>query len=159
MNIVVGVSDMQVSNDPKAAIITYSLGSCIGLTIYDNVARVGGIAHYMLPDSTIDTAKAKDNPYMFANTCIPLLFKSAYKLGAKKQRLRVLMVGGSKIMDQNGFFNIGNRNYMAARKMLWKNNVVVDYENVGGSVNRTIKLFVKSGQVKLKVSGGSEFEI
>ena len=86
MNIVVGVSDMKVNNDPKATIITYSLGSCIGIAVHDPVVKVGGILHFMLPESNLDPIKAKTNPFMFCDTGIPILFKSAYELGAKKQR-------------------------------------------------------------------------
>ena len=159
MNIIVGVSDMKVSNDVTSLITTYSLGSCIGIAIYDPVAHVGGIAHYMLPESELDPAKAEKNPYMFADTCIPLLFKSAYKLGAKKQRMRVVMAGGAQILDQKGFFNIGKRNHMAARKIFWKNKVMVDHEEVGGNVNRTVRLAVKNGKIWLKISGNGEIEV
>jgi len=159
MNMIVGVSDMKVSNDPNSVLITYSLGSCIGLAVYDSVARVGGILHLMLPESGIDTAKAQKNPYMFADTGIPTLFKSAYKLGAKKQRMKTIVVGGAQVLDQKGFFNIGKRNHLAVKKMLWKNNVIIDHEDVGGNVNRTLKLAVKNGQTWLKTSGKGEFEI
>ncbi len=159
VNLVVGVSDMKVSNDPESILITYSLGSCIGIAVYDSVVRVGGLLHFMLPDSTLDPSKAQKNPNMFADSGIPNLFKSAYKLGAKKQRMRVVVVGGSQVLDQKGFFNIGKRNYMAARKMFWKNNVMIDYENVGGSVNRTIKLALKDGTGWLKISGQGVIEI
>ena len=59
MEIVVGVGDMKVSNDPEIVLATYSLGSCIGLTIFDPLSKVGGILHYMLPESKIDSVKAK----------------------------------------------------------------------------------------------------
>ena len=150
---------MKVSGDPDSMIITYSLGSCIGMAIYDPVARIGGILHFMLPESSLDQAKAQKNPYMFADTGIPYLFKTAYGLGAKKQRMKVIVVGGAEILDQKGFFNIGKRNYMAAKKMLWKNNVIIDFEDVGGTVNRTVKLAVKNGQTWLKISGKGEIEI
>jgi len=159
MNLIVGVSDMKVSNDPDASIITYSLGSCIGIAIYDPVVHVGGIAHYMLPDSRIDPEKAKKNPYMFADTCIPSLFKASYKLGAKKQRLRVVMAGGAQILDQKGLFNIGKRNYMVAKKIFWKNKVMVDYEEIGGNCNRTVKLVVENGKIILKISGKGEIVV
>ena len=113
----------------------------------------------MLPESSLDQAKAQKNPFMFADTGIPLLFKEAYKLGAKKQRMRVIVVGGSQVLDQKGFFNIGKRNCMAVRKMFWKNNVMIDFEEVGGFSHRTIKLVVKSGQVLLRTSGTGEREI
>jgi chemotaxis protein CheD len=159
MNLIVGVSDMKISNDPDASIVTYSLGSCIGIAIYDPVVHVGGIAHYMLPDSGLDPEKARKNPYMFADTCIPRLFKSSYQLGAKKQRLRVVVAGGAQIMDQKGLFNIGKRNYMVAKKMFWRNKVIVDYEEVGGNSNRTVKLLISSGKIILKISGRGEVVI
>ncbi|MBW1768768.1 MAG: chemotaxis protein CheD [Deltaproteobacteria bacterium] len=159
MNLIVGVSDLKVSDDSESVLITYSLGSCIGVTVYDPLARVGGMLHFMLPDSDLDPAKAQKNPCMFADTGIPSLFKEAYKLGAKKQRMKVIVVGGSQVLDQKGFFNIGKRNCMAVRKLFWKNNVMIDYEDVGGSSNRTLKLAVKDGRTWLKVSSQGEREI
>ena len=159
MNIIVGVSDMKVSNEAESTIVTYSLGSCIGVAIYDPVARVGGLLHFMLPESSLDSAKAQKNPCMFADTGIPTLFKSAYQLGAKKQRMKVVVAGGSQVLDQKGFFNIGKRNYMALKKIFWKNNVLIDYENVGGNSNRTVKLTVKDGSIWMKVSGKGVIEI
>ena len=153
MNLIVGVGDMKVSNDPESVLVTYSLGSCIGLSIYDPAVKVGGLLHYMLPDSSLDGQKAKKNPYMFGDTGIPLLFKETYKFGAKKNRLKIVVVGGSQILDQKGLFNIGKRNHTVLRKMFWKNNAMIDFEDVGGSVNRTLKLEIKTGQAWLKVSG------
>jgi len=153
VNIIIGVSDMKVSNNPRDTLITYSLGSCVGVIIYDPTVKVGGLLHFMLPESELDKDKAQKNPYMFADTGIPSLFKQSYKLGAVKQRMRVVVVGGAQVLDQKGFFNIGKRNYMAVRKIFWKNKVMVDYEDIGGSVNRTVKLDIGSGDVWLKVSG------
>ena len=159
MNVIVGVGDMKVSNNPEVVLATYSLGSCIGVAIYDPMAKVGGLLHYMLPESSLDAVKASKNPYMFGDSGIPLLFKESYKLGAKKNRLKVMVLGGAQILDQNGLFNIGKRNHTVVRKMFWKNNVMVDYEAVGGVVNRTIKLAVHNGDAWLKVSGESARQI
>ena len=153
MDVVVGVGDMKVSNNPEDILVTYSLSSCIGLAIYDPIVKVGGILHYMLPESSLDGRKAEKNPYMFGDTGILLLFKEAYKLGAKKGRLKILVVGGSQILDQKGLFNIGKRNYTILRKMFWKNNVMTDFEDVGGNSNRTLKLEIQTGQAWLKISG------
>lgn len=153
MNIVVGVADMKVSNDPEAVLATYSLGSCIGVAVYDASAKVAGLLHYMLPESNLDKEKARRNPYMFGDTGIPSLFKAAYQLGAKKNRLKVIVVGGAQILDQKGLFNIGKRNHTLLRKMFWRNNVMVDFEETGGSVNRTLKISVSDGSTWLKVSG------
>lgn len=159
MNLIVGVGDMKVSNKPGAVLATYSLGSCIGVGIYDPVAKVAGLLHYMLPESSLDAAKAKKNPYMFGDSGIPMLFKESYKLGAKKNRLKVMVLGGAQILDQNGMFNIGKRNHTVLRKMFWKNNVMIDFEASGGVVNRTIKLSVENGDAWLKVSGEKEKKI
>ncbi|MFW6148015.1 MAG: chemotaxis protein CheD [Thermodesulfobacteriota bacterium] len=153
MEVVVGVGDMEVSNDPEVVLATYSLGSCIGLSIYDPIAKAGGMLHYMLPESSLDRAKSTKNPYMFGDTGIPLLFKGVYQLGGQKGRMKVKAVGGSQILDQDGLFNIGKRNYLLLRKIFWKNNVLIDFEDIGGNVNRTLKLEIGSGQTFLKVSG------
>lgn len=155
MKLIVGVSDMKVSNDPNATLITYSLGSCIGVVIFDPVAKAGGLLHYMLPESSLDENKAKNNPYMFADTGIPNLFKATYALGAKKQRMKIAVMGGSQVLDQKGFFNIGKRNHTALRKMFFKNNVIISYEDVGGNVNRTVRLEMSTGDMYNKVSGGN----
>jgi chemotaxis protein CheD len=153
VKIIVGVSDMKTSNDPEATLITYSLGSCIGIAIYDPVVKVGGLLHYMLPESSLDKEKARKNPFMFADSGIPYLFKSTYQLGAKKQHMIAAVVGGAQILDQKGFFNIGKRNHMAVRKIFWKNKVMTNFEDVGGNVNRTIRLELATGEMYLKVSG------
>ena len=152
MNIVVGVSDMKVSKDPESVLVTHSLGSCIGVAIYDPTVRAGGLLHFMLPDSALDPVKAERNPCMFADTGIPCLFKSVYKLGGKKQRMKVIVAGGAKVNNTEDFFNIGKRNFMAVRKIFWKNNVFADYQYVGGSSNRTMRLSIKDGRAWLKVS-------
>jgi len=159
VKLIVGVSDMKVSNDPVATLVTYSLGSCIGVAIYDPVVKVGGLLHYMLPASDIDAEKARRNPFMFADTGIPALFKSTYAFGAKKQRMRVIIVGGAQVLDQKGFFNIGKRNHMALRKIFFKNNVMVDHEDIGGNVNRTVRLEIKTGDTYIKTSGKGEMQV
>lgn len=159
MNLVVGVSDMKASNDSKETLITYSLGSCIGIAVYDPIAKAGGLLHFMLPESTLDQDKAAVRPFMFADTGIPKLFKAVYELGGEKRRMRVIVVGGSQVLDQNGFFNIGKRNVIAVRKIFHRNNVMIDYQDTGGNGNRTIRLDIHSGRTNIKVSGAGEVTI
>lgn len=156
MKLIVGVADMKVSNDPSSELVTYSLGSCIGIAIYDAAARVGGMLHFMLPESGLDKDKAQQKPFMFADTGIPRLFKAAYELGAAKSRLRVVVTGGSQVLDQQGFFNIGQRNQMAVQRIFDRNNVGVDFSDLGGNANRTLRLAIRDGQTGLKVSGRGE---
>jgi chemotaxis protein CheD len=147
---------MGISQDQEGSLITYSLGSCIGVAIYDPVARIGGLLHYMLPESNLDPQKALKKPFMFADTGIPILFKEAYRYGAVKNRLIVKVAGGAQILDDSGFFNIGKRNYMAMRKLLWKNNILIKAEDVGGQVSRTVRLEMSTGEVWIKYSGEEE---
>lgn len=152
--ITVGVGDLAVSNQKGYEIVTHSLGSCIGVLVHDSAAGVGGLLHLMLPESNLNPERAKQQPAVFADTGLPLLFKSAYNLGAKKGRMRVVVVGGSQLLDQSGRFNIGQRNYAAVRKIFWRNNVLIDVEDVGGQVNRTVGLEVSTGRIWLKVNSG-----
>jgi chemotaxis protein CheD len=157
--IVVGIGDCQVSKDPESVIVTYALGSCIGLMIHDPVAGVGGLLHFMLPESSLDLAKAEKNPFMFADTGIPALFRSAYQLGADKRRLVVSVAGGAQMMDTQGAFNIGKRNVLMMRKILWKAGVMVHAEEVGGMTSRTIRLDIGTGKVLLREAGRPEQEM
>jgi chemotaxis protein CheD len=158
-SLVVGVGDCRLSNDPDSMLVTYALGSCIAVTIHDPVARVGGLLHFMLPDSGLDRVKAQQNPCMFADSGIRYLFESAYQMGAEKRRMVVTAAGGAQMLDQQGVFNIGKRNYQSMRKIFWKAGVMVQAEEVGGLLSRTIRLEVASGKVALRGAGEQEREL
>ena len=152
--IIVGISDLKVSGNIDDALITYALGSCIGVAVYDPKVKVGGLLHFMLPDSSIDSNKAKVNPAMFADTGIPFLFKSCYRLGAEKRRMIVKIAGGANILDDANYFRIGQKNITALRKIFWKNNVFIDGEDTGKSNNRTVQLEISTGKVVIKTPDG-----
>jgi len=148
---VVGVADMVVSNDSSAEIVTYSLGSCLGLTIYDPVKKIGGLLHLMLPDSKIDAAKAVSAPYMFVDTGVPRLFHAAYNLGADRSRLVVKVAGGAQLLDQQGIFNIGFRNA--------QNGLKAHASEVGGLSSRTVRLDLTTGLVTIKTPGAPPYPL
>jgi chemotaxis protein CheD len=154
--VVVGIADFQISSNPEDVIVTHALGSCIAVAIHDPVAKVGGMLHLMLPDSTLDKEKAQLNPSMFADTGLPLLFRTAYTRGAEKRRLTVYLAGGAQVMDDQGVFNIGKRNYLAVKKILWKAGVLVHGESVGGNRSRTVRLDLRSGSFLLREGGREE---
>jgi chemotaxis protein CheD len=153
MKITIGVSDMQLSKTPGDTLVTHALGSCIGIAIYDSIAMVGGILHYMLPFSKLDNDKADANPYMFGDSGIPQFFIESYKLGAKKENIRVVIAGGAEIIDKCDFFNIGNRNIAIARKMFWKNGIMITAEQTGGNIPRTMYLEIDSGKAWIATAG------
>jgi chemotaxis protein CheD len=157
--VTVGVGDCRVCNEPGSVLIAYALGSCLAIMIHDRQANVGGLLHFMLPESQLDPEKAGKQPYMFADTGIPLLFRKAYEMGADKRRMVVVVAGGSQMMGRDDAFNIGKRNYIAMRKIFSQAGVLVQAEEVGGVVSRTVRLEVGSGKVFLRQNGEKEQEL
>lgn len=156
--ITVEISDMRVSSDPESVLVTYALGSCIAVIVHDPVRKIGGMIHYMLPLSESCPEKAKAKPAMFADTGIPLLFKSMYAFGSEKKDLLVKVAGGGALYDDKGLFNIGKRNYTVLRKMFWKAGVIISSEDVGGAKSRTTRLWVGTGRCTV-TSQGTEVEL
>lgn len=154
-NLVVGVGDCQLSTKADDNIITYALGSCIAIAIYDPVAQVAGLLHYLLPDSSIDAEKAIRTPFAYADTGIPKLFHAAYELGAEKKRLVVVAAGGAQVLASE-LFQIGKRNHLAMKKIMWRAGALVSHEEVGGDKSRTIRLEVGTGKVFMKLAGAAE---
>jgi chemotaxis protein CheD len=153
---VIGIGECKVSNDPEDTLITYALGSCVAILIHDPVAQVGGLLHYMLPDSKLDVSKAQERPFVFADTGIPMLFQAAYKAGAVKSRLVVVAAGAAQMLEVNSSFEIGKRNHLAMRKILWKAGVMVQREEIGGNSSRTVRLEVACGRILMRVAGAAE---
>lgn len=153
MNHVVGISEFKVSEDVNDTLITYSLGSCLGLVLYDPIARIGGMVHCLLPLSKTDSEKAKQNPAMFTDTGVLALLNAVLKAGADKHRLLVKAAGCSCTMDKNGRFKVGDRNLAVLRKILWKNNMMIDGEDVGGTKPRTLRLCISNGETTISTSG------
>jgi chemotaxis protein CheD len=150
--ITVGMADLRVTADRDSMLVTYALGSCIAVLVHDPIRQVGGMIHYMLPLSSITPEKSREKPAMFADTGVPMLFERMYALSCRKSDLVVRVAGGANISDEHGVFEIGKRNYVILRKLLWKAGVAIAGEAVGGAVSRTVKLFVGSGRTTLRTS-------
>jgi len=156
--IVVNIADMKISTEPDEFLVTYSLGSCVALAIFDPYQKIAGLIHIMLPDSSIEKIPANINPYKFVDLGVPVLYKELFKLGAKRNHVITKVIGGSNVMDKNKYFNIGERNYTAVRKMLWRNNMIIHKEDVGGSKSRTVRLYTATGKV-LVSNSYEEYEL
>ena len=154
--LIVGVGGLAVSNNQAIILTTYSLGSCLGVTIYDPVCRSGGMLHAMLPDSAINAAKAAEKPGMFVDTGMVALLHGILALKAAKGRMQICVVGGAQFLDTTGYFNIGQRNYASLTKLLGQEGLAVDAKDVGGKVSRTLTLDMHNGEVRVKSSGQSE---
>ncbi len=144
---------MVASNDASAELVTYSLGSCLGITLHDAVARVGGLLHIMLPDSRIDATKAVSAPFMFVDSGVPRLFQAVYNLGADRRRLMVKVAGGAQLLDPQRVFNIGERNAQVFNELLLRNGYTIHACDVGGLASRTMRLDMTTGKVSIKSPG------
>lgn len=154
--VVVGLGALQVSDDRAATLITYALGSCLGIAIHDRIAGVGGMLHAVLPRSDLDPERARAEPAVFVETGLPALFRACYARGARKERLVVRIAGaGTSAETEHDHFEIGRRNLLIARQLFWKNGILVQGQAVGGSESRTLSLHVGSGEVSVRSAGGS----
>ncbi len=150
---IVNVSDAKVSNDLADVLATYSLGSCIAVCLYDAVTNVGGMLHYQLPDSKIDPRRAKNKPFMFADTGMKMLIEKLLSMGANKKRMQIRITGGAEMNTGPEGFDIGKRNYLAIRKILWKNGMFIDAEDVGGFSPRNMYMNIAGGAVTVRSNG------
>lgn len=148
-SLVVGIGEFGVSDTAGTTIVTHALGSCVAVCVWDPTARVGGILHFLLPDSRINPTRASIQPATFANTGIPRMFDAAQRLGLRKSRTIVYLVGGAEMANDNGsgLFDVGKRNVLAARRHCWQSDVLVRAECVGGTLVRTVRLMAADGQV------------
>ena len=153
MNLVIGVSDAKTSSRSEDVLTTHALGSCIGVALYDPVAGAAGLLHFQLPTSTLDADRARERPFMFADTGMHLILKQMERLGADRKRLRIRLAGGAKILDDQGLFNIGRKNHVAIRKIFFDYGMFIEKESVGGTEPVTMHFHVNGGEVVLKRGG------
>jgi chemotaxis protein CheD len=151
--ITVGIGDYQISSNPADIIKTYALGSCVAVMIYDKVKKIAGMIHIALPESSVDLVKAGKSPGHFADTGLPLLIEGMKKLGAFKANVWIKIAGGASVMDDKLFFDIGKRNILAIKKILWKSNMGPISEDTGLDFSRTVMMTVDTGDITL--SSGS----
>ena len=152
MKYLVDIGDMKIGRDGDQ-LVTYALGSCLGLTIWEPVACIGGLLHAMLPSSKINPEKARANPFMFVDTGAATLMEALYNLGGLKARMTVKAVGCGNPFAKNEMLKIGERNYRALKKFLNKNNLFLKSEDVGGFRNRTIYFNITTGQTIIRKKG------
>ncbi len=155
MKHVVGIADRKISANADDSLITFALGSCLGIAIYDPLARVGALLHIMLPDSAIDPVKAQQNPWMFVDTGFPKMLDECLAAGARNDRLILKVAGGACAHGnaEEDYFQIGKRNFVMLRKILWERGILIKAHDVGGSVSRTMSLEIGNGEVQLRING------
>ena len=149
----VGMADLNICKSPDI-ITTLGLGSCIGLTLYDPVTKVGGMVHYMLPDST--QMRNNSNIAKFADTGIDELLRQVLRAGANRNRLVAKIAGGAKMFSVSGssnVSNIGERNALAAKAKLRQLRIRLVAEDTGLNYGRTVELHCETGDFYIKAIG------
>jgi chemotaxis protein CheD len=147
---VVKVADWAVEKG-DATIATFGLGSCVACVLHDPVAGVGGLAHILLPSSTL--ARDQSNPAKFPETAVPLLVEELVKLGAVRERLLARLVGGAAMfarLASPGISMMGERNVIAAREALKTAKVPLVAEDTGLDYGRSVVLFLPKGRLEIR---------
>ncbi len=145
----IGIGEWAVSSEAGDVLKTYALGSCIAVLIYDTRLSIAAMIHIALPDSKVDAEKARTMPGYFADTGLPLMIEEMKRLGAIRGQVWVKLAGGASVMDPGGFFDIGKRNILAAKRILWGSSLGPLAEDTGGGVSRTVSLAVADGETTI----------
>ena len=149
----VGIGDYHVSHNGDEELKAFALGSCVAVLMYDTVQKVAGLMHVALPDSTINPVKADQKPGYFADTGLRRLGQEMTARNATRATTWIKLAGGSNIMDAQSRFDIGKRNVLAIKKLLWKNQLGAVAEDVGGSHSRTVSISAATGEVVVSANG------
>ncbi len=147
----VGIADLNTVNAP-GVLRTTGLGSCVGVALYDDMKKVAGLAHVMLPSSEMMKYQ-EGNKMKYANTAIPLLIESMISLGAKEARIVAKLAGGAQMFQFSGAMEsvrIGPRNIEACREILQVLKISIIAEDTGGNFGRTIELNADTGRLIVK---------
>ncbi|MDW2798124.1 chemotaxis protein CheD [Clostridium boliviensis] len=153
--ITVGIADMKFARQ-EGTLITYALGSCIGISLYDPMIKLGALVHIMLPE-VYGTADV--NVFKYADTGLAETFRKIEILGARKPRLIAKIAGGAKMFELQGnstLGNIGARNIVSVKQILQKEGIRLAALDVGENYARTMSVDVSTGQVKIRTYGRAE---
>ena len=156
----VNFSAMKISCNPVETLVAFSIGSGVGVAIYDAVCGAGGILNFILPDSTkangVDPARV---PFMFADTGIPAFIAALSQQGVQPGRSKVVIAGGAQVMNQTAMFNIGQKNLEALKTGLDRYGLKIHHENSGGTSSRTLTLEIASGCSSIEIFGSGREQV
>jgi chemotaxis protein CheD len=148
--VTVVVGGFEVSDVPQGILVTYALGSCVGVAMSDPLAKVAGLLHCQLPAASMNPDRARREPGVFADTGVVELLRALAGSGADRRRLKVKLAGAAQMLGDSNLFDIGRRNHVAVRKALWQHGLLVDGEQVGGAAPRTMYVRVNDGTVLVR---------
>lgn len=150
----VGIADMKMARGSDV-LITYALGSCIGICLHDPALQLGALIHIMLP---LNMETGRKNPMKYADTGIRETLKQMEARGALRSRITAKIAGGAKMFEITGgnLGNIGQRNIESVRIALKREGIRLLKEDVGGTVARTLSFDGASGQGHIRSYGRPE---
>jgi len=149
MNLVVGISDWKVGR-PNDVLITYALGSCVGICLYDKKSRVSGLSHIMLPESK-SSGETAVNRMKFADTAIPDMYNKMLSMGAIHSNLTAKIAGGALMFNiTSDRFNIGERNVASVKNALALLKIPIIAHDTGLNYGRTVFFYSEDGSVRIK---------
>lgn len=145
--VTVNISDMKIAGDLDT-LVTYALGSCVGICLFDPIRKIGALGHIMLPNKT----ESSDNLFKFADTCIPVMLDGMQKLGCSKTAITAKIAGGAQMFQigDSSIGNIGARNVRAVKETLALCGVRMIGEDTGSNYGRTVFFDTGDGSVKVK---------
>lgn len=159
--IAVGLGEIKTSKNMDSILVCYGLGSCVGVSMYDIRTHIGGMAHVVLPASSI--VPSTDVPGKFADTAVRALLEQLESEGVRKSSLRVKIAGGARMFSSSpglsSVLDIGSKNVEAVKAALKECGLRLVAEDCGGSVGRTFQLFLRDGVAKVRTLGRSETEL
>ncbi|WP_054958690.1 chemotaxis protein CheD [Paenibacillus dakarensis] len=147
----VAMADLNVAG-PSGLLRTTGLGSCVGLTLYDPLLKLGGMAHVMLPSSSI-AREGQLNLAKYADTALPVLLTKLKDMGASHSRLVAKMAGGAQMFSFAGAgesMRIGPRNVEACKAVLEQLGIPLLAEDTGGNYGRTVELDCTTGKFTIR---------
>ncbi|MCL2099956.1 MAG: chemotaxis protein CheD [Oscillospiraceae bacterium] len=159
-SIVIGISDMNVVKGSDS-VITYALGSCVGVAMYDSARKIAGLAHILMPSS----AEVRDtnlNIMKYTDTAVPELLRRMERAGASSFNIVAKLAGGAQMFNMGGAgaqFHIGERNVAMAQEMLRKLRIKLVAQDTGANYGRTVEIFAENGIYRIKAIAKGTKEI
>lgn len=149
--VTVGIADLNAVKAPDS-LVTYALGSCVGICLYDSEKKIAGLAHIMLPLSTEATGNI-DNKRRYADTGIMELIQTMNLMGASNSRMTAKIAGGAQMFKGNSsMFNIGERNVAAVKKVLAAYRIRIIAEETGADFGRTVFFHAEDGKMEVRAA-------
>lgn len=150
--VTVGIADLNAVKTPDS-LVTYALGSCVGICLYDSDKKIAGLAHIMLPLSTEATGKI-DNKRRYADTGIMELIQTMNLMGASTAKMTAKIAGGAQMFKGNSsaMFNIGERNVAAVKKVLASYRIRIVAEETGADFGRTVVFHSDDGRMEVRAA-------